>query len=124
MVTTSHRDSLPAEELPRHATDDFDPPHFPDSSHLVIVTPSRVCSLNANGPTEIFRSGSKGIVAAKRAGDESGKLAVADSQVVLLHDVKKGQHRSYRLKGAQVRYWPTHKMIRNQPKKLTRTSTG
>lgn len=83
-------------------TTDFDLPYFPTSHHLVITTSRHVYSCDDSGVTQIFRSGSGGIVAAKRAKDGSGMLAVADSQVVVLHDIKKGQQRSYRLKGAEV----------------------
>ena len=54
---------------------------------------------------EIFRSGSGGIVAAKKTADGAGLLAVADSEVVLLHDIKKGMQKSYRLKGTDVSPW-------------------
>ena len=53
--------------------------------------------------TEIFRSGSEGIVAAKKAHNGSSLLAVADSQVVVLHDIEKGMQKSYKLKGSDVR---------------------
>ncbi|KAL8727334.1 MAG: hypothetical protein Q9166_006102 [cf. Caloplaca sp. 2 TL-2023] len=53
-----------------------------------------------HGITEIFRSGTKGIVAAKRASKGSGILAVADDQLVVLHDVRKGMQKSYRLRSA------------------------
>ena len=53
--------------------------------------------------TELFHSGSGGIVAAKKlSGDDDGSLAIADSQVVILHDIKKGMQKSYRLKGSEV----------------------
>ncbi|KAI9846227.1 MAG: hypothetical protein M1830_007464, partial [Pleopsidium flavum] len=81
-------------------TSDFDPSIFPKSHHLIITTTKSVYCWSSNGITELFRSGSEGIVAAKRAGDGSGLLAVADSQVVILHDVKRGMNKSYRLKGS------------------------
>ncbi len=83
-------------------TSDFDPSTFPKSHHLIVTTTKGVYSWSRNGITELFRSGSEGIVAAKRAGDGSGVLAVADSQVVILHDVKRGMDKSYRLKGSDV----------------------
>ncbi|KAI9808817.1 MAG: hypothetical protein M1827_007192 [Pycnora praestabilis] len=78
---------------------------FPRSHHLIVTSKTNVYSWNASRVTEIFRSGSKGIVAAKNARDGSRILAVADSQVVVLHDAKRGMDKSYRLKGAdgQVR---------------------
>ena len=75
---------------------------FPRSHHLIITTAKGVFAWGSHGVKEIFRSGSEGIVAAKKAIDGSGLLAIADSQVVVLHDVNKGMQRSYRLKGSDV----------------------
>ena len=75
---------------------------FPKSHHLVITTVKGVYTWSSRGITEIFRSGSAGIVAARKATNGSGLLAVADSQIVLLHDINKGMQRSYRLKGSDV----------------------
>jgi hypothetical protein len=75
---------------------------FPPSHHLIITTNKNIYSWDSRGLSGLFRSGSEGIVAAKKAKDGSGILAVADSQVVVLHDVKRGMERSYRLKGADV----------------------
>ncbi|KAF2084426.1 WD40 repeat-like protein [Saccharata proteae CBS 121410] len=72
---------------------------FPNTHHLVITTQERVLSWGGDGLTSAFASGSGGILAAKEARDGSGLLAVADSQVVVLHDVNHGMERSYRLKG-------------------------
>jgi hypothetical protein len=75
---------------------------FPPSHHLIVTTRKNVFSWNSRGLSDLFHSGSEGIVAAKKAKDGSGMLAVADSQVVVLHDVRRGMERSYRLKGADV----------------------
>lgn len=75
---------------------------FPKSHHLIVTTAKGVFTWGSHGVKEIFRSGSEGIIAAKRASNGSGLLAVADSQVVVLHDVNKGMQRSYRLKGSDV----------------------
>ncbi|MCJ1285958.1 hypothetical protein MMC26_005300 [Xylographa opegraphella] len=73
-------------------------------THQVVVTSTRgVYSWTNAGVTELFRSGSGGIVAATKASDDKDLIAVADRQVVILHDVKKGMHQSYRLKGADGR---------------------
>lgn len=77
-------------------------PSFPSSHHLVITTTKGVYTWSRNGVTEIFRSSSGGIVAAKKAHNGSSWLAVADSQVVVLHDTEKGMQRSYKLKGSDV----------------------
>ncbi|KAK5020698.1 hypothetical protein LTR60_000297, partial [Cryomyces antarcticus] len=75
------------------------PYSIPSNRHLIITTPSRVLSWDENGLRSCFESGSEGILAAKEAKDGSGVLAIADSQVVLLHDCRRGLERSYRLKG-------------------------
>ena len=75
---------------------------FPLSYHLIVTTTRSVYAWDMNGVTELFRSGSEGIVAAKKLSGLSEMLAVADSQVVVLHDINKGMQRSYRLKGSEV----------------------
>lgn len=75
---------------------------FPGSYHLIVTTAKGVFVWGSHGVKEIFRSGSEGIVAAKKASNGSGLLAVADSQVVVLHDINKGMQRSYRLRGSDV----------------------
>ncbi|KAL2038281.1 hypothetical protein N7G274_008930 [Stereocaulon virgatum] len=76
---------------------------FPAQHHLVVTTTRGVYTWDAHGVTEIFRSGSEGIVAAKRFTSGSEMLAVADSHVVVLHEFKSGLQRSYRLKGSEGR---------------------
>lgn len=75
---------------------------FPPSNRLVITTTKGVYIWDVYGISEIFRSGSEGIVAAKKIASGSEMLAVADSQVVVLHDINGGLQRSYRLKGSDV----------------------
>jgi hypothetical protein len=84
---------------PENAVNDF---QFPQSHHLVVVTKRRVLAWDANEVRPIFNSGSAGILAAKESGNGGGTLAIADSQIVLLHKVEKPRERSYRLKGADV----------------------
>ena len=73
------------------------------SSYQVLVTTSRgVYSWASSGICEVFRSGSGGIVGAKKLSGDGDLLAVADSQVVVLHNVKAGMQQSYRLKGTDV----------------------
>lgn len=75
---------------------------FP-ASHQVIVTTARgVYAWTSTGVEELFHSGSGGIIAATTASDNKELIAVADRQVVVLHDVKNGMRQSYRLKGADV----------------------
>ena len=75
---------------------------FPPSNRLIITTQKGVYTWDVYGITEIFRSGSEGIVAAKKIVIGNEMLAVADSQVVVLHDISGGLQRSYRLKGSDV----------------------
>lgn len=79
------------------------PSSFPPSLQAIVTTARGVYSWSRDGAKEIFHSGSGGIVAAKKTCGAGGLLAVADSQVVVLHDVKKGMQQSYRLKGTEVR---------------------
>ncbi|CCX16217.1 Similar to hypothetical protein [Tuber melanosporum Mel28]; acc. no. XP_002837631 [Pyronema omphalodes CBS 100304] len=67
---------------------------------LFITLNSKICAWDNKGCEPIFTSSSRGIVAAKRAQDGS-LLAIADAQVVMLHQIKDGQDKSYRLKGTQ-----------------------
>lgn len=79
------------------------PSTIPPHHHLLVTTPKGIYTWDSHGASEIFQSHSQGIVAAKQAKNGSGLLAVADSHVVVLHDVKKGMRNSYRLKGSNVR---------------------
>ena len=75
---------------------------FPVAHRLIVTTTQGVYTWGAAGIVEMFHSGSGGIVAAKKLGPDQGRLAIADSQVVVLHDVHKDMQRSYRLKGSEV----------------------
>ena len=79
---------------------------FPSSKRLLIITKKGVYIWDASGVVEIFRSGSQGIIAAKGITSGSEMLAVADSQVVVLHDINGGMQKSYRLKGSDVSFSP------------------
>jgi len=74
---------------------------FPPTYRLIITTTRGVYTWDAHGITQIFSSGSEGIVAARRVTSGSEMLAVADSQVVVLHEINGGK-KSYRLKGSEV----------------------
>jgi hypothetical protein len=80
---------------------------FPSAHHLIIVTEREVLSWNEQTLRKVFTSSSSGILAAKEANDGSQTLAVADSQVVVLHQVDKGMEKSYRLKGTDVSFVET-----------------
>ena len=75
---------------------------LPDAYELVVTTTSNVLVWTNNKVTSLFTSGTGGIVAAKRI--SSNMLAVADSSVVVLHNIKKGKRKSYHLKDSQVRH--------------------
>ena len=75
---------------------------FPPPYRLIVTTTRGVYAWDVDGVTELFHSGSEGIVAARKLSGPGEMLAVADSQVVVLHDITKGMQRSYRLKGSEV----------------------
>lgn len=75
---------------------------FPPFNRLIVTTTKGVFIWDADGISEIFRSGSEGIIAARKIFNGNEMLAVADSQVVVLHDISGGMQRSYRLKGSHV----------------------
>ncbi len=77
--------------------------NFPASHQLIITTPKKIFIWSRHGITPIFESGSRGIVAARKTAAGGGLLAVADSHIVLLHDMKKWNERRYKLKGSDVR---------------------
>lgn len=79
---------------------------FPNSSHLLVTTPSQICAWDSNGIHTVFKSSKSSIVAVREAKDGSGVLAVADKQIVVLHDTKRGQERSWGLRADddEVRY--------------------
>ena len=70
---------------------------FPSDSHLLVTTASHIYSWDVAGVHTIFKSSKNSIVAAREAKDGSGVLAVADKHVVVLHDTKRGQERSWGL---------------------------
>lgn len=84
---------------------------FPPSNRLVVTTTKGVYIWDVYGISEIFRSSSQGIVAAKMIVNDSEMLAVADSQVVVLHDISGGMRRSYRLKGSGVSAAPFYESL-------------
>lgn len=93
-VASPHRE-IPGEYSRRR---DSLPPLY----RLIVTTTGGVYAWDMEGVTELFRSGSEGIVAARKLYGYDEMLAVADSHVVILHDTKKGMQRSYRLKGTEV----------------------
>ena len=92
-------------ELLKIEGDDFDPLWFPENHHLIVTTDKHVVSWStADGMLELFRSLTGGILAAKRVGEHNQLLAVADEDVIVMHDIrqKKTTDRSYRLKKKSV----------------------
>lgn len=75
---------------------------LPACRHLIVTTTRGVFTWGSHGVKEIFHSGSGGIVAARKARNGSSLLAVADSQVVILHDTRKGMQKSYKLRASDV----------------------
>ena len=74
------------------------PFNMPTSHHLVVTTTGGVYAWNNQGVIKMFLSDSDGIVAAKKVKGASELLAVADSQLVILHDYSRGTQHSYKLR--------------------------
>lgn len=72
--------------------------------HLIVTTAVGVYSWSNRGSTELFSSNSKGIVASRNMKTDKDLLAVADSQIVILHDIERGMQRTYRLRNEDQVY--------------------
>lgn len=92
MPTTRARDRSEANVIPAQQ-----PFSFPSDTHLLITTPRHVFAWDAGGVHIIFSSRRGSIIAAREAKDGSGVLAVASSNVVVMHDTKRGQEQSWGL---------------------------
>lgn len=79
------------------------PSQLPVGSSLFIAAPSAIQACSQSSTRTLFECATDGIVNAKAAKDNSGLLAVADSHLVVLHDVARGDDKKYRLKSAEVR---------------------
>jgi len=76
--------------------------------NLFIVTPSAIYLHSQASKKLLFECETPdGILNARAAKDGSGLLAVADSQVVLLHDSERGNGRVYKLKSGDVSHFHT-----------------
>ncbi|SMQ49612.1 unnamed protein product [Zymoseptoria tritici ST99CH_3D7] len=92
------------------------PFEIPESTHLLITTPRHIFAWDAAGIRPVFRSRKGGIVAAREAKDGSGVLAVASSNVVVLHDTKRAKQESWGLSADQdevrfLEYGPNAKSL-------------
>ncbi|KAF2260404.1 WD40 repeat-like protein [Lojkania enalia] len=75
------------------------PSQFPINHNLFIATPNAINLHGSSTKKLLFRCASQdGIVNAQAAKDNSGLLAVANSHLVLLHDIARGKDREYKLK--------------------------
>ena len=95
--TSMRHDSVVASEANEHQ-----PSNFPPHHQLIVTTTKNIYVWHSSDIAELFHSVSGGIVAAKLLSSQSDMLAVADSQLVVLHDVKKGMQKSYRLRSNEV----------------------
>ena len=75
---------------------------FPSSNHLVVSTTKGVYTWTHEGVDELFRSESGGIAAAKRIFDGGNLLAIADSHIIILHNIETGVPERHGLKGITV----------------------
>ncbi|KAL8932097.1 MAG: hypothetical protein Q9216_006962 [Gyalolechia sp. 2 TL-2023] len=98
-VSRSSTSSQRSQKSFRRAFNPLDDPRpvpfvFPENHHLIITTAQSIYTYDYHGITQIFSSLTNRIVAAKRASHGPKILAVADGQVVILHDVRKGMQKS------------------------------
>lgn len=75
---------------------------LPGDLNLFIATADAIHAHSRTARKLLFECATDGIVNARPANDNSGLLAVADSQVVILHDAARGTDREYRLKSQEV----------------------
>ncbi|PVI00740.1 hypothetical protein DM02DRAFT_655114 [Periconia macrospinosa] len=86
-------------------------PERPPPNNLFIATSEDIWLKTLYRKTELwkplFQCQKTGILNACASSDNSGLLAVADSQLVILHDAAsyRGNNRKYRLEGAEVAFW-------------------
>lgn len=107
----------------RRAKESARTPFDDDSTwKLFITTHSQIKAWDQSSCDTVFSSSSRGIVAAKRARDGEltvvqrsrisgadvvgSAVAIADAQVVMLHNYKETQDKTYRLKATQVSIYP------------------
>ena len=73
--------------------------------NLFIATPGAIYLHSQASKKLLFKCETlDGILNSRASKDNSGLLAVADSQVVLLHDSERGNGRVYKLKSGDVSY--------------------
>ncbi|GAM89368.1 hypothetical protein ANO11243_074050 [Dothideomycetidae sp. 11243] len=70
---------------------------IPRNHYLLITTSGAIYAWDGNKMHKIFRSSRRGIVVAKASKDGTNLLAIADSQVVVLHDCKRRREDSWSL---------------------------
>ncbi|KAF2148800.1 hypothetical protein K461DRAFT_232312, partial [Myriangium duriaei CBS 260.36] len=91
----------PSEDASRRTSHSSHPSHsrscIPCNHHLLITTPGAIYAWDRTGVRKIFKSSKNGILAAKASKDGSNVLAVADSQVVILHDCRRRREESWGL---------------------------
>ena len=90
---------------PRHKLSTKPPSVIPPEQYLLVTTAAGLYTWDGFDVRKIFNSSKKGILTAKASKDGKQVLAVADSNVVVLHDCKRGREQSWGLNGqdGQVR---------------------
>lgn len=77
--------------------------NLPFARSLFIATPNAIHWLSQTGGKLLFECESAdGVVSTRASADDSGVLAVADSQVVILHDITREREKKHKLKGGDV----------------------
>lgn len=77
--------------------------NLPFERNMLITTPNAIHQRSRAGDMIVFQCESAdGIVNARAATDNSSLLAVADSQVVVLHDIAQMREKKHMLKGGEA----------------------
>lgn len=99
-------------------------PQLPPECSLFVATPQTVHlrSLAAGNRILFECETPNGVVNAKASRDNSSLIAIADSQVVILHDTKRGSDREYKLQKSDVsraRVLPHNLLAEDNPGRTT-----
>jgi hypothetical protein len=77
--------------------------NLPSQRSLIVVTSNAIHLHSQTEDKVIFECESAdGIVKAQTSSDNSGMLAIADSQIILLYDIGKERKKRHKLKGGDV----------------------
>ena len=75
---------------------------FPIHHHLIVSTDNRILSIDTNG-VHLILDKLGGVLAVRKAKDGSGNFAISDGQVVILHNTRNANIKTYKVHAAKVR---------------------